>query len=228
MKILIFSDTHLNNKFDLKKYNFLVKIISQADKVIINGDFWDSWFTSFDQFVTSEWKGLFPLLLKRKTVYVHGNHDPESSVDGRVGLFSIENTNSFTLKINGQKFTIVHGDKLLRSVRPRVLKIYGKILNRTEGSFVGRVIRDTLRVFEWVLFKCLGAEFMTNSSVSKNDNNLIKKNKPDIDGWLVCGDTHCLEIDRKVLYANSGSVRFGLGTYLVIEGGKVFAYKEVY
>ncbi len=42
MRILVISDTHLTHKFDQRKFEYLLSIISQADKVIINGDFWDS------------------------------------------------------------------------------------------------------------------------------------------------------------------------------------------
>jgi hypothetical protein len=59
MQTLIFSDTLLHQKFDQKKYNFLLKIIKAADQVIINGDFWDSDLSSFDKFVKSRWKQLF-------------------------------------------------------------------------------------------------------------------------------------------------------------------------
>ncbi len=53
MKTLIFSDTHLTNKPDPKRMAFLKKIINEADRVIINGDFWDGVFISFDQFLSS-------------------------------------------------------------------------------------------------------------------------------------------------------------------------------
>ena len=39
MKILVISDLHLTTRFDQKKCEFLEKLISRADKVIINGDF---------------------------------------------------------------------------------------------------------------------------------------------------------------------------------------------
>jgi len=68
MKILIFSDTHLTSKFDQEKFDFLKKIVNSSDRVIINGDFWDSWFTNFDDFVKSRWNKLFPLLKKKNTM----------------------------------------------------------------------------------------------------------------------------------------------------------------
>ncbi|KKP50689.1 MAG: hypothetical protein UR42_C0024G0015, partial [Candidatus Roizmanbacteria bacterium GW2011_GWA2_33_33] len=50
MNILVFSDTHLYLPFDGKKFNFLKKIISDSDQVIINGDFFDDYMISFDEF----------------------------------------------------------------------------------------------------------------------------------------------------------------------------------
>jgi len=70
MKILVFSDTHLTDRFDQGKFRFLQKIINFSDQVIINGDFWDSWFTNFDDFVNSEWRKLFPILLKKRAIYI--------------------------------------------------------------------------------------------------------------------------------------------------------------
>ena len=65
-KILIFSDTHLTKRFEEKKYNLLVRLVSSSDRVIINGDFWDSWFVSFKDFLGSKWNKLFPLLRERE------------------------------------------------------------------------------------------------------------------------------------------------------------------
>ena len=64
MKILVFSDTHLSSTFEEKKFNLLKEIISRADRVIINGDFWEGYLISFKEFLDSRWKELFPLLKK--------------------------------------------------------------------------------------------------------------------------------------------------------------------
>ncbi len=75
MKTIIFSDAHLTNRFDEPTYRFLENMILSADKIIINGDFWDGEVVSFNQFINSKWQKLFPLLLERKAVYIYGNHD---------------------------------------------------------------------------------------------------------------------------------------------------------
>ena len=68
MKILLFSDSHLRIRFEQKKFNFLKRIIYEADKVIILGDFWEGSLETFDRFVNSDWKNLFPLLKEKHTV----------------------------------------------------------------------------------------------------------------------------------------------------------------
>jgi len=105
MKHLIFSDSHLTDRFEEDKFKFLYRIISQSGRVIINGDFWDGYLTSFDKFIKSPWKKLFPLLLKKKTIYIYGNHDSPDLSDQRVNLFSIKQT---------EKYFIVSGEILLR------------------------------------------------------------------------------------------------------------------
>ena len=69
MSIVIFSDTHLY-KFDPKKYNFLKKIISKAEKVIINGDFCEGFLMTFTEFVNSPWNKLFTSLRKKNNIYI--------------------------------------------------------------------------------------------------------------------------------------------------------------
>jgi predicted phosphodiesterase len=88
MKILVISDVHLDNAFEKPKYRFLKKIIRRADRVIINGDFWDGYLVKFQQFIQSPWKSLFPLLKSKKTIYIYGNHDKKILSDKHTALFS--------------------------------------------------------------------------------------------------------------------------------------------
>src|SRR3990170_7877882 len=104
MKILVFSDSHLTDKFEEKKFDFLKKIIRQSDLVIINGDFWDGYLTTFSRFISSDWNKLFPLLKSKKTIYIYGNHDRESYIDRNAKLFSDLQTHSYRLKLNGKSF----------------------------------------------------------------------------------------------------------------------------
>ena len=73
MKTIIFSDTHIGKRCDRRRFEYLKKIISDADRVIINGDFRDHVVKS-DKFMNSKWKELFPLLKSKKTIFIYGNH----------------------------------------------------------------------------------------------------------------------------------------------------------
>ena len=91
MKYLVFSDTHLTPKFDHRKFSVLKEAIDQADRAVICGDFWEGFGNSFDDFVSSKWsETLFPLLKKKKTVYLYGNHDKKEYANDRVSLFSVK------------------------------------------------------------------------------------------------------------------------------------------
>ena len=109
MKTLIISDLHLGNHFDPKKLAFLQEIISAADQVIINGDFWEGLLFSFSEFVESPWKELFPQLKSKNTIYIHGNHDKKNLCDERVSLFSQEQKTFHRLQIGDLVFVIIHG-----------------------------------------------------------------------------------------------------------------------
>jgi predicted phosphodiesterase len=228
LKTLIISDTHLTDKFDKNKFDLLIKIINSADQVVINGDFWDSWFTSFDRFIKSKWSELFPLLLTKKAIYIYGNHDLEGETDKRTKLFSVKAKSKYVLKSGDQTFIIEHGDNILKDAMPELLKVYFNMLRNTKNTFIGKVIRSILHAFEWLGFNILGSDHMTNTAVSINNNKLLKVYKRNSNNWLICGDTHCPELDRKFRFANSGSINYKHATYLVINDGKVDLYRDRY
>ena len=109
MKILVISDLHLTTRFDQKKCEFLEKLISRADKVIINGDFWSYYSCTFGEFVRSEWKALFPLLREKQAVYIYGNHDFRKWTNKRVHLFSVRQAEKYEYRYEKNKIIIEHG-----------------------------------------------------------------------------------------------------------------------
>jgi len=109
MKTVIFSDTHLTNMFDEKRYLYLKKIISDSDKVIINGDFWKGTVVSFNDFAESKWNLLFPLLLKKEAIYVQGNHD-DLFIKKNSTIFAVECCKKYVLKTKKYEYIITHGD----------------------------------------------------------------------------------------------------------------------
>lgn len=114
MKTLVISDTHLDLPFDEKKYALLERIISDADRVIINGDFWEGFPLTFDKFYSSSWNKLFPLLKSKKTIYIFRNHDAREYTDtSKLRTFSEIQTDRYTFKENGDTYVFEHRHTIL-------------------------------------------------------------------------------------------------------------------
>ena len=217
-KILVISDTHLSKHFDPDKFELLKKLILESDKVIINGDFWDSWLTDFNVFLESKWSMLFPYLLDKKAVYIFGNHDPRPKNDERTNRFSVFNGDSFMMDSGGSLFRFEHGHKILNSQNHIGMRTYSNIINFSEERNLKVILKllDGLKICGFVL---LGPKIMCNSTFSRKRNRLLKNHAKKT--WLICGDTHCPEIDNFNKFANSGCIINGFCSYLIIEDGKV-------
>lgn len=203
MKTLIVSDLHLTEKWDEKKAQFLVKLFSSADNIIMNGDFWDGERTYFERFIASRWSVLFPILKSKKTVYLFGNHDLEKYNDSRMSLFSDEQKDFHIHKEENYSCHIEHGHLLFRTLDialhlPRkVLFVLSAIAQPIEAFFVNHgSIHNHLIRFSNVIMK----------------RRMHPKRK---DMWYVCGHTHYPELDHPQLYANSGFIQHGKATYLI-------------
>lgn len=218
MKTLVFSDTHLRLPVEQGKVQLLKRIIEGCDRVIINGDFWDGYYITFDQFIQSEWSSLFPLLKNKQTVYMYGNHDRKTFSDERVALFCQECTMSYKLISGDKKFHFEHGNAIYPTPDE-------KINDR-------RILRFSSQIFnsiEKVAVKYFGYEHMI--TFLKTKNILLKskgREKLDKDEYLVCGHTHAAEIDEKKLFINTGFMKFGMAQYIYIENGQVTAFTETY
>ena len=132
MRTLIFADTHLTEEFDPILCDYIAKLAKSVDQVIINGDFWDCYLTSFDKFINSSWSTLFPLL-KHKSIYLYGNHDPAKSMDKRVNLFSKLQVDHFQLIAGKRTFVIEHGHRVageFNDVHPLISKLVTKHFSR--------------------------------------------------------------------------------------------------
>ena len=211
MKILIISDTHLGEHFEEKKFNLLRKIIAGVDKVIINGDFWEGYTTSFDTFIKSPWKRLFPYLLKRKAIYLYDNHDKKEYVNDKVKLFSVQQAKAYSFRSGNKKFFVEHGD--------RIAPLWDKYFHPTPSfiiNFLGFIEKNMTRNFNkkllFVFYK--GAREKIKMYTRKN----FKKNE-----FFVCGHIPLQEIDISNHYINSGLSKYGLCQYIIIENGKILA-----
>ncbi|OGK18225.1 hypothetical protein A2866_05065 [Candidatus Roizmanbacteria bacterium RIFCSPHIGHO2_01_FULL_39_8] len=213
MKILVFSDTHLTHTFEPNKFELLKKIILKADRVIINGDFWDGYRTTFDTFIASDWKRLFPLLKSKKTVYLFGNHDRKSFMDKRMRLFSDTQSETFILRINGKNFIFEHGNRIspLLDESPLMPHFLNRITTRIAGF--------ALKNISFLQFLHKRMNVIIKSKMEKR----LKR-----DDILLCGHSHYPEIDLKHKFVNSGYIQNGKAHYLIIEEGKIIAKKEFY
>lgn len=215
MTILVFSDTHLTNRFNKKKFLFLSRIIKKADKVIINGDFWDGHLTTFNLFITSKWNALFKLLKQKKTVYIYGNHDRKEYSDNRVSSFSLIQTTAYSLMFNKHQYYFEHGHTFLPSI--------DKKLHITSYSFVKLITLLTNCIeFPFQKLKLWFIGIVANNKIKEKRNGKTKN------GFIVCGHTHYPEIDHKNKFLNTGFMKFGIASYLLIDSNGVHLRKESY
>jgi predicted phosphodiesterase len=211
MSVVIFSDSHLPHHFEEKKYHFLRQIISQVDTVIINGDFWDGYVTSFDSFITSEWTRLFPLLKAKQTIYLYGNHDNANFADNRVSLFCDQALFSYNFSFNKMKFVVEHGNRFLPTLDER-LRI------REPYPFLAGTYRQIART----MVRTFKHKFI--NFYYRPDNQKIKEKISQEflqEEILICGHTHAAELNLEQRYLNSGIVNYGLGQYLLFDNKKI-------
>lgn len=214
MKYLIFSDTHLTDKFIESKYNFLKRIIESADRVIINGDFWDGYLTTFDKFINSQWRKLFPVLLSKNTIYIYGNHDSSDLSDIRVELFSREQGYKKTIKSQNLILNIEHGQEIYKLADKKFPKYLQKI---------GTIIHNFYR---YNYFRINKKSYLNHfKDLNRHFKSVSKKQKK---AFLVVGHSHGAELAESEFLANSGFIDWGYGSYLTIENGKIELKIEVY
>lgn len=219
---IIFSDTHLMDRFDPNKFTYLYKIISQADKIIINGDFWDG-STSFDAFVESGWKALFPLLRSKEAIYIYGNHDPEDQCDERAARFSVLQLDELDIEISGIKLHIEHGGRLARHKLSIIMRI-------ASWTVAGKPIGGHLLYFLAKLgLRLFGRMGLIIKEKSNNERMKVwAREMLEEDQILICGHTHLAELDLDAQLVNSGFIDFGYGQYLKIEDGNLTLVDERY
>ena len=128
MKIIFFSDTHLNKKDDGKinvVENFIHNACEDADMVVILGDLFE-FYHGYDGYIYPWYKNLADALKtitnKDKPVYlIEGNHefDMGSYFESYTG---IKCSKHLTIDIEGKKTFISHGDEISPFCLGKVLK----------------------------------------------------------------------------------------------------------
>jgi UDP-2,3-diacylglucosamine pyrophosphatase LpxH len=222
VKYLVISDLHLSEKFELKKFNTLKKLVEEHDKVIIVGDFWDAWKVNFDDFINSEWSKLFPVLKKKKAIYVFGNHDPKLLCNDRVEEFSDISDEAVELEIGKESYTFMHGDKISRRRLSGYKKKYFGVVNINNKSLLSRILRTILNF----LSNFVPAVIMESSGAGLFLNREIK-NQHSNSSFIVCGDSHSPELDIENKFINSGFWGRNIYSYVTIDetGPKLFIEK---
>ncbi len=208
LNTLIISDTHLTDIFDERKYNFLKKLINECDQLIVNGDFWSSYSCNFQDFISSKWNILFPLMLEKRTIYLFGNHDPEESMDKKMDKFSVEQGYFKDIQFKGHTIHIEHGHN---PYNKNQLKILNKLLTRKLhiDSLLRKPLENSFNhfVFDHGLHKYL----------EPRNNSLKRKLLQNNNRINIVGHTHVAEDDIQHNFLNSGFINYGLAWYVLID-----------
>jgi len=216
MTTLIISDTHLTDRPEPRKLEFLLRIIKKADRIILNGDFWDGYITDIDRFIMSEaWRPLLHLLREKRAIYLYGNHDPKQAGHELVKMFSHEQHQRYELMDGGQVFHFEHGNLLAPELDathpwfPRFVLHYGSLLDDALTWMGGHLF---LRHYRWY-----------NEKMKEWQRRHLA---PHI--FLICGHSHWAELRPGAHFANSGLIRGGIASYLTITDGKVKLHEGRY
>jgi predicted phosphodiesterase len=213
--LLVFSDTHLTPRPDQRKLDFLLRIIGEADQVVINGDFWDLCLTDFSSFIRAPfWQPLFRLLKEKEATYLYGNHDPETA-QGKEHPFSSSQPISLELSQAGQAFHLEHGNHMA----PELDELYPWLPGwmRALGTHADNFLTQTL-----------GELYLRRSADLNEQMKAWQQNHLPPDTFLICGHSHYAELSMEPRFANSGSIRGGRASYLVIQNGKPELKRERY
>ena len=216
MKTVIFSDTHLSPKFCERKFDYLKSIIDDADKVVIAGDFWDGFLTSFEDFLLSKWQQLFPALLEKQAVYLYGNHDEPHWCDERVALFSVENGMSTNVQAGNQTYYITHGHTVFTPLNEKYPILSNKACLRL-GSKI-----DGAHKSLW------GKRFLREgNTINRPMSSWVGDNLLE-NQILITGHSHYPEINLSSRIINSGFIGYGYGNYAAIDASGPRVIKERY
>ena len=205
MKTIILSDTHLTTSFDERKFKVLKSVIEEGDKIIINGDFWDGFFCTFEQFTNSKWNQLFPLLKSRNTIYLYGNHDTNEMMNDKIEDFSNKQTKSTFLDTQDKQLVITHGHNIINNPRSNLVSIIGDMCANIVGPSFYRISS-----YANVRMKTFAKSHM-------NDHRI-----------LVSGHSHLFEFSPKESFINLGVINHGWAQYVIVDNGKITSVNEKY
>jgi predicted phosphodiesterase len=209
MNTLVISDTHLG-KYDKEKDQFLKNLIEKYDRIIINGDFWDSWGTSLGDFVNSEYKNLLDLLKSKEKVYIYGNHDYRAENQRELSkICSNIQGIEYKLTIGDKDFHFEHGHRFFSKQKNPLLINYYYIIDKIPllGRLVFKIINMSYRVYP---------RRIKENRIGRKRNDFIKSIKSK-DEYYVVSHTHLPEIDEENKFVNTGCLVEDYFSYLVID-----------
>lgn len=191
MKTLIISDLHLRKAFDQNYFDILRQLFGQYENIILNGDFWDSYYLSFDEFLNSEWNQLFPILKSKNTIYLEGNHDFLYQMDDRVHEFCNEMKVKHKINWKDKTLVITHGHTFKKS---KIQKY--KFLKNSKYVF------ELLKFGNLILEKTPFDKILNNSSAKSLKKEVLKSKKSS--EIFIIGHSHIPELDLENGYVNCG------------------------
>ncbi|MCA9368721.1 MAG: metallophosphoesterase family protein [Pseudomonadales bacterium] len=223
MKTLIISDLHLNTCFDESLYDYIVNLLDRVDQVIINGDFWDYYLCSFEEFINSEWSGIFPLLKEKNALYIYGNHDRSMFSDDRVTLFSDQQLDEYTLHSGRKKIVIEHGHRVAPEMddqHPTLTRLF----NRFYPRFYFYMLKD-LPITRFINRKIMSPQ---RERIDESMQKYVAESKTREVDAFVFGHSHVFDNIHTPGYFNSGSFWGGIAEYLIVEDGIISPIIEHY
>lgn len=211
MKTIVISDVHLTSKFDQRKYDYLGDIISSSDKLIINGDLWDRFYTDFDSFLKSDWSKLFSLMKKKKTVYIYGNHDPAHHQDSRNQLFSTKQVEEYVIELDdGRRLNLNHGDLITHGTKYRDSKV--KLYSAMMNSILSFAEAAAVNTFGYTYNRAIPQINHLEKLYKKYSKESLKSEE-----ILVTGHIHKPIFNPEEGYINTGYVMYGNGFHLDVD-----------
>lgn len=212
---IIISDTHLGSDVceSKKLLDFLERVYTQTNKLIINGDFFDN--LDFRRLKKKHWQ-ILSLLRKLskyvEIVWIRGNHDGDAEIISH--LIGVEFVDEYVFGSGTKKILCLHGDKFDDFIYkyPNTTKL-ADLIYRTIQRFDKRFLPQFIKQRSKIYLRC--NENMINSSKKYAQSKNID---------IVClGHTHYPTVDESgfVWYYNSGCWTENKCSYLTIIDGKV-------
>lgn len=223
MKTLVLSDTHLTHRFNRQQFDYIAKLVNQVDQVVLNGDFWDCYLTTFKLFIDSEWQQLFELLKTKKTIYLYGNHDPAHTMDERVERFSDVQGERYSIQLSsGTEVIIEHGDL----ITPEFDAQYPRLTRRFHFMYYPYLKMQSRRT---VLGKIARALRDRRYRRMLGEVRQYAQSALAADQLLICGHVHMHADERDTnRFICLGPFWNGVARYAIIDEQSVSVFEEPY